>query len=445
MTKPLIAAFRRPAASTVMFWSLTTLFGIWMILQYRNQWYLIIDDWTMLGSRIEHLNQFGVDDFLLRRHNEHLMAGMTLWNVGLAEVFGLRSYTPWVVTVQMGNVFVAWIVYRFAQVLDVPRLLAAISAPLFMIWGPFTTISYWAPESIFVVCLALVMLNYWLVTTGEPSIKREVIGNIFSALAIFIHSVCVAVIPVLVVVLLYRRRWRSSIITSIPILLYGLWFVTYQRLPASNRWTGTGSGDIYQERNLQIFFSFSWRTLARMVWWHSTPAAAMAVILMVAAGTVITWRRGGIQRTIVMSSLAAALVYMAGFAWSRGFVTMNIFKQDPPSRYAAVVALLLLPIALVPVGWAAAHLHATPDAFRHVTRGLGLALLVVAILASVRMREDNDAAAIPYASQTRARILSLADDALLYSYDRDEFVFGDNSWMDLTIRDVIRFKERGWL
>jgi hypothetical protein len=42
------------------------------------------------------------------------MGGMVLWNVGLAEMFGLRSYLPWIVSLQLANVFVAWTLKEFA-------------------------------------------------------------------------------------------------------------------------------------------------------------------------------------------------------------------------------------------------------------------------------------------------------------------------------------------
>ena len=435
---------RRPSAPTAVFWGLVLVFGAWMTHRYRTEWFLVADDWTMLGSRVEHWRLFGFDDFLLRRHNEHLMGGMTLWNWGLAEIFGLRDYTPWVITVQIGNAFVSWVAYRFMRRLDIPAIVAASMAPFLMIWGPFITVAYWAPEAIFTICLALVMLHFWLVSSDTNSVRRDIAGAGASTLAIFIHSVCAAVLPVLLASLIVRRRWRSLSISSVPLVLYGLWFVSYQRLQPSNRWLTEIEPDTWQERSVGLFFTFGWKTLSRMVWPHSSFLAALTIAMLVACGAVVCIRRGGEQRFLVTAALFAALVYMFGFTWSRGFVTEEVFKQDPPSRYAAVVGLLLLPIAAVPLGMLTRRASERLRSVRPAGLAIGGLLVVLAISVNARQRADSDTDMMTVADTFRDRVVAVASDPALPTYPPDDFVFGEMWLVDLVFDDVARFKRNGW-
>lgn len=416
-----------------------------MIHRYRHEWYLIADDWTMLGSRVEHWNLYGFDDFLLRRHNEHLMGGMTLWNFGLAEIFGLRDYTPWVISVQIGNALVSWVAFRFMKHLEINATMAATLAPFFMIWGPFITVSYWAPEAIFTICLALVMIHFWLTTAGDSSVRRDVAGASATTLAIFIHSVCVAILPVLLVTLAVRRRWRSLAISTVPLVLYGLWFLTYQNRQPSNRWLTRVNIEAWQDRSLDLFITFTWKTLSRVVWPQSSVIAALTLMVLVSVGAIYGIRRGGQFRLMTIAALAAAGIYMFGFTWSRGYATEEVFQQDPPSRYAAVVGLLLLPIAALPVDLLIRRLGRSLSAVRPA--GVVIASLVVMLGISVtaRQRADSDAIMLPGADLFRDRVLGVADDPALPSYPPDEFVLGELWTSDLEFNDVVRFKRDGWL
>jgi len=429
----------------VIFWGLVAVFGAWMTYRYRAEWFLVADDWTMLGSRVEHLDRFGLDDFLLRRHNEHLMGGMTLCNYVLAELFGLRDYTPWLISVQVTNALMAWVARRFMTALDLNPSVAASIAPFLMIWGPFVTVAYWAPESIFMVCLALVMIHFWLVNSVSNTVRRDIAGAGASVLAVFIHSVCAAVLPVILIALALRRRWRSLAISTIPLALYGLWYLTYQKLQPSNRWLTEIEPETWQERSVGLFVTFTWKTLSRMVWPQSSLIAALIVTTLVAAGAFVCVRRGGQQRTLVIAALVAASIYMFGFTWSRGYVTEEVFQQDPPSRYAAVIGLLLLPIAAVPVGLAIRRLGALLSPVRPAGLVMGGLLVVLVVSITARQRADSDVGMMTVADTFRDRVLAVSDDPALPTYPPDEFVFGDMWLVDLVFDDIVRFRNAGWL
>ena len=160
-----------------------------------------MDDWTIFGSRLGHLDRLGFDDFVLRRHNEHLMGGMVLWDVGLAKFFGLRNYLPWLISVQLANCFVSWVFFRFMIRVGLATLVAAIIAPFFMIWAPLNSVTYWAPEAVFTISLACLMVHFRYLVLDTSSTKALVLGTLAAMLGIFIHSVCAVLIPISMIVL----------------------------------------------------------------------------------------------------------------------------------------------------------------------------------------------------------------------------------------------------
>ena len=113
----------------MVFWSLCALFGVLVIFKYQHETAFFADDWTIFGSRLEQWERFGFDDFVLRRHNEHLMGGMVLWDVGLAKIFGLHNYLPWLISVQIANCFVCWVLFRYMTHIGTAGLVAASVSP----------------------------------------------------------------------------------------------------------------------------------------------------------------------------------------------------------------------------------------------------------------------------------------------------------------------------
>ncbi|MFZ9427636.1 MAG: hypothetical protein ACO29A_09580 [Ilumatobacteraceae bacterium] len=141
-----------PDTAKRVFWTLIVICAAWQIVTYRNDFYLIIDDWAFFGTRLDLLATDGLDDFLLRRHNEHLMAGMVVWDVGIASIFGLRDYLPWLISVLCANTFVAWVIFKYSRRIGVAPIAAAVVSPFFLVWGAFDRVGYWAPEAIFAIC-----------------------------------------------------------------------------------------------------------------------------------------------------------------------------------------------------------------------------------------------------------------------------------------------------
>ena len=417
--------------------------AVWQVITYRRDFYLIIDDWAFFGVRLDLLENAGVDDFLLRRHNEHLMGGMVLWDVGIAKVFGLRDYTPWVVSVQIANALVAWITWRFATRIGVPRRAAACVCPFLIAWGPFDRVGYWAPEAIFGITLALIISQFALTALSDESRRRDIVGALLGIFAVFIQSICVVVSPITVVVLAMKRRWVSAVIAMTPLVAYVAWYSTYQKRDDAYRWDIGGSYP--QARDIGLFFDFTWHTLSRTVWQSAHAPIAALLIVLIVSGSVHLWRQGGERRIILISAVTASCIYLAGFTWSRGFVTLRTFQIEVPSRYASVIAILLLPIAAVGLARICAPVRAKLALSKRAVAVIGVTSLAVVFTFNTYQRFDSHDTDMEIAELARNTIFVAVDDPELASKPQTDFVFGESVFFDLINSDLLRFKRLGWL
>lgn len=443
----MLAAIRRVSirgnTADRIFWGMVTVLAVWQVITYRRDFYLIIDDWAFFGVRLDLLENAGVDDFLLRRHNEHLMGGMVLWDVGIAKMFGLRDYTPWVVSVQIANALVAWITWRFAARIGVPRRAAACVCPFLIAWGPFDRVGYWAPEAIFGITLALVISQFALTALSDESRRRDVVGALLGTLAVFIQSICVVVSPITVIVLAMKRRWISALIAMTPLVAYISWYLTYQKRDDAYRWDIGGSYP--QVRDIGLFFDFTWHTLSRTVWQSANAPIAALLIVLIVSGSVHLWRQGGERRIILISAVTASCIYLAGFTWSRGFVTLRTFQIEVPSRYASVIAILLLPIAAVGLARICAPVRAKLALSKRAVAVIGVTSLVVVFTLNTYQRFDSHDTDMEIAELARNTIFVAVDDPELASKPQADFVFGESVFFDLINSDLLRFKRLGWL
>lgn len=417
--------------------------AVWQVITYRRDFYLIIDDWAFFGVRLDLLENAGVDDFLLRRHNEHLMGGMVLWDVGIAKVFGLRDYTPWVVSVQIANAFVAWITWRFATRIGVPRLAAACVCPFLIAWGPFDRVGYWAPEAIFGITLALIISQFALTALSDESRRRDIVGALLGIFAVFIQSICVVVSPITVIVLAIKRRWMSALIAMTPLVAYVAWYLTYQKRNDAYRWDIGGSYP--QARDIGLFFDFTWHTLSRTVWQSAHAPIAVLLIILIFWGAVHLWRQGGERRIILVSAITASCIYLVGFTWSRGFVTLRMFQIEVPSRYASVIAILLLPIAAVGLTRICTTARVRFALSKRATAFIGVTSLAVVIALNTYQRLDSHDSDMEMANLARRTIFAAVDDPELSGKQQTDFVFGESVFFDLINSDLLRFKKLGWL
>lgn len=436
---PDLGRFAHDHGADIIFWSLCIVFGTWMILAYRNSFYLWMDDWTLLGTRIQLLQDNGYLDFFLRRHNEHLMAGMVLWDVALGKLFGLRSYLPWVVTVVVANIGVSWIIRAYMLRLGTTRIVAAACAPFVLIWASYGTVAYWAPESIFAITTGLVIGQFLLVEHEGPTGRRDALGAAAGMTAVLIHSSAAMFGVVIVAILLWRRRFRAATVASIPVVVAGLWYVTYGRGPQVWKFSAfadSGPG-IELRRDPETMVRFMGSMTSKTLMNGTSILVTCVILLVVAYGAIVALRKG--QGRLISFSLGSTLLFMGVVAWTRAHFSAAM-GMEPAGRYAAVVGLLLLPIVVLACqDLASRWLPNRP--WVHAAAGMAVFVLVLGL--QVRSRDVNNREILLIGQGTQGQILQLADSADLEQMDGDQRVF-ETTFMDLTVEDVRRLVRMGW-
>ena len=125
---------------------------------------------------------------------------------------------------------------------------------------------------------------------------------------------------------------------------------------------------------------------------------------------------------------------------------MKLMQQDPPGRYAAVVFLLLLPLAILPISIVGRKIQLLNQIPKKLLYFSAVTFASLVTLLNFTFRQPFDDIYFPFANASMAQIQALADDPNLDSHNPEEFVFGDNNpWIDLTYGDVARFVRLGWL
>ena len=440
---------KRPTRPALFFWSLTAMVAALIVIRYSHSHYFIMDDWVVFGSRLDQKSLYGFDDYLLRRHNEHLIGGLVLWNFILASIFGLTSYTPWVITVVLVNLFVTWVLRQYMTRIGVHPILAAVASPLFLLIAPLGTLAYWGPTQIFILTLAMNLVHYSLTShPGSAITKRDVFGAMISTLAVFIFSISVITIPVIAWMQVWHRRWTRALVALTPLLIYGLWTLSYgNRIPSDRYFGETTAGlKLIPQRDLALFLSFGWKLISCTIWTNSNPLMFIVVVCLVTAGIWHLRRESTGKRTIALAAIAVAALYVGGFTWSRGWFTDRLFRLDPPDRYVAVLALLLLPICLLGLQELVKILLPKQIlSSRKSTYLFATAIIVLLTTVTLKQRFNEEDKLRPLAMASRSRIVAVANDPLLTSLPQSDYVFGSSWPTDLTFGDILRLKKMGWL
>ncbi len=432
----------RPDLAGTVFWVLTCTFAVGLFLAYRHAWWFVFDDLTMFGSRLEVYERHGLLDLLFRRHNEHLMAGMMVWNLGLAKLFGLMSYTPWVVTIVAALVGVVSVVRATMHALGLLRLFVAVAAPLLLVWGSLGNVMFWAPETIFAIASALFMAQLLLVETDRPVGRRDVVGAALGCVAVLLHSAAVAGVAGVVVLLLVRRRRRAALVAAAPLGLYLLWLVTYGRQPAVYR-VLVLPPDPSPPRlhDPATMVAFVVRGVGSIIDHRWASMWAVVVVGLVACG-LRTLRGSGRRFRIAVTLTSVAVLELLTLAWTRSALLRSVSPRIP-GRYVAVVGLPLFPVMLVGlVALAQPWWQRVPVAGR-----AGFATVVVAamLVVSVQTRRSDLHAGQWLAFGTRTTLTGLAASPDLDRLDPRERVFPGVAYVDILNGDVVRLRNLGWL
>ena len=303
-------------------------FGV-LVYCNRDQWFFG-DEWDFLARR----GLSGADLSLWEPHTEHWSTLPILIYRALFSLYGVRTYTPYVVVLVLLHVAVAHLLWRLLLQAGVDRTVATALAAVFVFLGAGYENLLWAFQIGFIGSVALGLAGLLLVNHDGRWGARDFGAWAVSIVGLMFSGVSVTMVTVAGLAVLMRRGWRQGLLTvSLPGAVYLAWFFL----------TGNKNvGD--EERTLDDVFKYPeyiWNGLRTAVEATVGFPGAGAVILLGLAAFLL--RRGGRSKGPAAPAFACALGALMLFAIiATGRAGLGI-ESSGASRYTYLVIALAVP------------------------------------------------------------------------------------------------------
>jgi hypothetical protein len=301
-----------------------------------HQWFYL-DEWDFLATRSAgNLND------LMRPHYGHWVMLPVLLYRGLFNVFGLRTYLPYQLPVDVLHVLVAALLRVIMRRAGVGPWIATAAAGLYALFGSGFEDLARGFQVTFVAALFFGLAQLILADHDGPIDRRDWLGLSAGALGLLCASgLAIIMVAVVGVAALLRRGWRVTAFHSAPLaLIYGVWWLVVARhYPA------------------RIVSSPALTRLPAIVGWVKTQAVAsfdamgelpgLGAVLggVLIVGLVLAWRsRNGEERRKLSASTAlliGATIFLVAGAWQRAAPSSLGTPSD--GHYLDVLAALVLP------------------------------------------------------------------------------------------------------
>ena len=303
-----------------------------------HQWFYL-DEWDFLATRSAgNLND------LMRPHYGHWVTLPVLLYRGLFSVFGLRTYLPYQLPVDVLHVVVAALLRVIMRRAGVGPWIATAAAGLYALFGSGFEELARGFQVTFVAALVFGLAQLILADHDGPIDRRDWLGLSAGAVGLLCSSgVAIIMVAVVGVAVLLRRGWRVAAFHTAPLaLIYGVWWLVVARhYPA------------------RIVSSSALTRLPDIVGWVKTQAVAsfdamgelpgfgavLGGVLIV--GLVLAWRsRNGEERRKLSASTAlliGAPIFAAAGAWQRAKPNGASLGYAIDSHFLDVLAALVLP------------------------------------------------------------------------------------------------------
>ncbi len=299
----------------------------------RHQWFSG-DEWDFLLKRglLGH-SALG----LLDPHNEHWSTGPILVYRALYSVFGVRSYTPYLVVLFLLQVLVAHLLWRIMLRAGVHPLVATAAAAVFLVIGAGWENLVNAFQLSFLGSVAFGLLALLLMPEHGRFERRDVYGWILNVLALTFSGVGITMVLITGGAALARRGWRVALaVVSVPGVVYLLWYAGW----------GRDADSVAQESlttALQHSPAFVWHGLAEAV--DATTGLAgtgpvLLVLLAIWLVKVVRPEREPWPMVLMLAVGAPVFLFLASIRRSG----LGIGAAAAP-RYLWVIVALLVPVA----------------------------------------------------------------------------------------------------
>lgn len=351
---------------------------------HRN-WF-IFDEWWMIADR-----GLNVDD-VLRPHNEHLSGLAVVHHRLWFALFGVRTYVPYLTGLLLFHVLNVHLLWRLLRRMLVPEAVALAVSTLFLVLGAGYSDLISAFQIVFISPIAVCFGSLLLYSRKEYPRRRLVgVDAVVTGLmvfGIFAQTLTLSVVIIVAGYLVLYRRFRAAVLISVvPVLVYGAWFMAYkdERPPA----------DQPASEGLRNAPQFVWDGITGGLG-HVVGVRGVGIALvLILAGYValrVQWRE---QRwRLALCPVVGALTFMVAVSVARS----NIPGVATSSRYVYVVVALFLPL----IGLALGELYEVLPARQVV---LSIATVIV-LLIEVNILFDESGPLIETADLERGRVVA---------------------------------------
>jgi hypothetical protein len=180
-----------------------------------------------LGDIFEFFNRFqpGQSLNLFFPHNEHWSTIPILLNLGLYDIFGLRTYVPYIALDLVAHLAVAHLLWRWMLRLGSDRWIATALAAAFVVLGGGVENLTSSFQIGFVLPVVLGLLGAFLLDYSGPSRWDRDIGYwIIGVAAIMCSGIGVCVVLLGATLVLLRRGWLAALRAAlVPAVVYLVW------------------------------------------------------------------------------------------------------------------------------------------------------------------------------------------------------------------------------
>jgi hypothetical protein len=330
------------------------------------------DEWDFLAAR-----RAGDLGDLFRPHNEHwstlpILVFRLLW-----QLFGLRTYVPYLVLVVTFHLIVAALLRMVMRRAGVSPWLATAAATTFALFGPGWFNIEYSFQLAWGATIALGLGYLMLVDHSGAVDRRDWIGLGLGLAALMCSGVATTMIIVVGVAVLLRRGWRPALLHAGTLgTVYVLWFAVIGHQTYTRRASLTEAAR-FTARELSGTFG----AIGGHLW-----GVGLALLALLCVGLMLAWHslRGAELReraAVPAALLFGAITFLFVTGLGRGADFALGTPPGPASRYRYVAAVLILPVLAV-----------AADAVGRrskVLAPLALALLVIGVPGNVRVAADT--------------------------------------------------------
>ena len=294
----------------------------------RTQWFFF-DEWDFLTNR----GFAGTSLQLFTPHNEHWSTIPILVYRALFSLFGLRTYTAYLVPLFLAHIVLAHLLWRVMLRLGVNTWLATGLSAVFLFLGAGWENLIWAFQIGFVGATTLGVWAMLLNDREELTWRRQV--SIWAVLiaALMCSGIGVTMVAVTALVTLFRRGLRAAILTiSIPAAAYVLWLAVAGR-------RGFGSIPVTSDSFLRIP-TYLWTGLTAAVEGLTGFAGAGSILILGIVAWLFWLRHDSNANALVFAGCIGAVGFLIVNAVGRGALGST---EAAAPRYAYTTIALLLP------------------------------------------------------------------------------------------------------